>query len=69
MKLTLHHINITGSNVKDLDRFYSEVMNLGGMNSGGCSDSTSRRDSGERSSSTTATGEWRNSVDWLLADS
>ena len=29
MKLTLHHINITGSNVKDLDRFYSEVMNLG----------------------------------------
>ena len=29
MKLTLHHINITGSDVKDLDRFYSEVMALG----------------------------------------
>ena len=26
MKLTLHHINITGSNVTDLDRFYGDVM-------------------------------------------
>ena len=26
MKLTLHHINITGSNVTDLDRFYGDIM-------------------------------------------
>ncbi len=29
MKLTLHHINITGGNVSDLDRFYADVMHMG----------------------------------------
>ena len=26
MKLTLHHINITGGDVPELDRFYSEIL-------------------------------------------
>jgi catechol 2,3-dioxygenase-like lactoylglutathione lyase family enzyme len=29
VKLTLHHINITGGSVPELDRFYSEIMGLG----------------------------------------